>query len=53
MEIELTPDETSLLVGIIAIWRANIPHERYEEMLALSIINKIFAEDRKAVDLIV
>lgn len=50
MELELTPDETSLLVGIIAIWKRIIPHERYEEMLAASILNKIFTEDRIAVD---
>lgn len=52
MELDLTPDETSLLVGILVIWRQIIPHEKYEEMLILSIIDKIFTEDKIAVDMI-
>ena len=50
MELDLTPDETSLLTGMLVVWKTRIPHEKYEDMLIDSMLQKIFDEDKKAVD---
>ena len=50
MELELTPDETSLLTGILVVWKTKVPHDRYEDMLIESVLQKIFAEDKRAVE---
>jgi len=50
MELELTPDETSLLTGILVVWKTRISRDKYEDMLLGSMIQKIFDEDEKAVE---
>lgn len=50
MKIELTSEEASLLIGIIAIWKTKIPHYKYEEEMAMLIAERIFIEDKKMVD---
>ena len=50
MNLELTPDETSLLTGMLIIWKTKMPHDRYEDMLLGAILQKIFDADKEAVD---
>jgi len=50
MKIELTPDEVSLLTGMLVIWRQRVRHTRYEKMLIDAILHKIFERDKEAVE---
>lgn len=49
MNIKLTSDEASFIVGVLAVWKVNTKWER-EQALIISITEKIFAEDKKDVD---
>lgn len=50
MELELTPDESSLVTGILTVWVTKMVTTKYEKMLVMSVLNKIFAEDKIVVD---
>ena len=50
MELELTSDETSTLAGILVVWKTRVKHGNYEDLLISSVLNKIFEEDKRAVE---
>ena len=53
MNLDLTPDETSLLTGILVIWKTKINKDNYEDLLIGAILQKIFDADKEAVETIV
>ena len=50
MNIELTSEEASMLVGILTVWLQRIPRFSKEYECVNNILDKVFAEDKKQVD---
>jgi len=50
MNIDLTTEEASILVGVFTVWLQHVPRFSKEYESIMGIVNKVLEEDKKQVD---